>query len=89
MDICCGNCECSKCKLWKECNDYTHELDYWCFRVPEASIDYCFVSTGSCEYFINDEQQSHPLYNEDTIQEANEYYERLNWKLVYRKTVIS
>lgn len=59
------------------------------FRVPEASIDGCFVSIGSCECFVNDEQQSHPIYNEDSLQEANDYYERFSWKFVYRKTVIS
>jgi hypothetical protein len=82
MNFCCDNCECSRCKLWKECNDYVYNLDYWCYCCSEISIDSCFEQDGSCEKFSFDKDLTHPIYSEQTLKEAGQYYERLNSKLV-------
>jgi hypothetical protein len=84
MEITCGNCNCSKCKLWKKCNDEIYEIDYWCFRCPELAIDHCHEKEGECEAFIYDEEQTHPIYSDKTCEEAANYYEQFDWEFVYQ-----
>jgi hypothetical protein len=89
MEISCISCACSKCKHWKHCNDNAHEMDYWCFRCPEPELDFCHEPLGTCDSFIYDEALSHPVYCEATQKEAKEYYDRFDWKFLYRETYIS
>lgn len=89
MDISCDNCACSLCKYWKICNDHTHKLDYWCYRCHDIEIDNCFEQKDNCEKFVFDKNYTHPVYCLKTIEEAGQYYERFEDRLVYRETYIS
>jgi hypothetical protein len=84
MEISCDNCGCSKCKRWKECNDGVYEVDYWCFRCQESSVDHCHEVVGECGNFELDEDHTHPLYNEKTFDEADQYYQKLDCEFAYK-----
>lgn len=74
-EICCENCICSLCINWKSCNDKTFGVEYWCYRCNDMDLDHCFEEAGTCESFIFEKPIStHPLRNEQTINEANKYY---------------
>ena len=78
LEMCCENCACSLCANWKTCNDQIFGVEYWCYRCNDMDIDHCFEVIGSCEFHILEkEHKTHPLYNEQTCQKANDFY---SWK---------
>lgn len=60
MEICCENCQCSKCDFWRECNDSIYGVENWCERCNEMDIDHCH--TTDCKTMEHrNRYQSHPL----------------------------
>ena len=60
MTISCDNCVCSKCDLWKSCNDKIYNVENWCDVCNDMDIDRCF--TAECDKLRSTSNYStHPL----------------------------